>query len=152
MGENIGNGSWLYSKAARRHLTVSISSAVALEGNRSCCTALPWFGTVVKRSIYGGIKDAGQRFVLKRRQTLQVTFVRMAVGAPRHQLLLTVAIVAQRGRMVKFQVVRKFVASIPAYLTLVTKFFQDLEPFGARYFLTLVFFYQSHKCKSIGRF
>ena len=101
---------------------------------------LPWFWTVVKSSIYGGIKDAGQRVVLKRRQTLQVTFVRMAVRAQRHELLLTVAIVAQGDRMVKFQVVRKFVASIPAYLTLVTKFFQDGEPFGARYFFTLVFF------------
>jgi hypothetical protein len=34
----------LYSKAARRHLTVSISSAVALEGSRSCCTACRGFG------------------------------------------------------------------------------------------------------------
>ena len=42
--------------------------------------------------------------------------------------------------MVEFQVVRKFVASIPAYLTLVAKFFQDGEPFGARNLFTLVFF------------
>ena len=64
----------------------------------------------------------------------------MAIGAQRHQLLLTVAIVAQGDRVIKFQVVRKFVASIPAYLTRVTNGFQDRELFGARYFLTLVFF------------
>ena len=64
----------------------------------------------------------------------------MAVRAQGHELLLTVAIVAQGDRMIKFQVVRKFVASIPAYLTLVTVFFQYREPSGARYFLTLVFF------------
>ena len=94
----------------------------------------------MERSIYGGIKDAGQRVVLKRGQTLQVTLVRVAVRAQGHELLLTVAIVAQGDRMVKFQVVRKFVASIPAYLTLVAKFFQDGEPFGARNLFTLVFF------------
>ena len=93
----------------------------------------------MKSSIYGGIKDAGQRVVLKRRQTLQVTLVRMAIRAQGHELLLTVAIVAQGDRMIKFQVVRKFVASIPAYLTLVTVLFQDGEPFGALYLFTLVF-------------